>query len=318
MISVARYDEQGSADQIVAEDISEHVGRDGELLWVDVVDATQADFACLQDEFGLHPLAIEDAVKHGQRPKLERYPDHAFLVAYSASLAEVDVFIGDGWIMTVRGRNEDGDAWDPSAARVRFERARGGTATVGALLHAILDELVDGYFSRTDAVEDELEALEERIFESDGAGEQSIQADLYAVRRDLVAFRRRIVPLRDVLAALLRREVTWVDDTATTYLQDVFDHLMRVIDVVDSQRELLGNAVDAQLALSSNRMNQVMKRMTSWGAILLGATLVAGIYGMNFKNMPELGWELGYPFALGIMGTITVFGYVVFSKKEWL
>jgi magnesium transporter len=112
--------------------------------------------------------------------------------------------------------------------------------------------------------------------------------------------------------------VAWVDDATRLHLQDVFDHVLRAIENLDSQRELVGNAVDAHLALSSNRMNQVMKRMTSWGAILLGSTLVAGIYGMNFDHMPELHWRLGYPFALGLMVTITILAYRAFSRRDWL
>jgi magnesium transporter len=126
------------------------------------------------------------------------------------------------------------------------------------------------------------------------------------------------VPLRDVVQVLLRREADWVDDVTATHLQDVYDHVLRAADVVDSQRELMGNAVDAHLAIISNRVNEVMKRMTSWGAILLGSTLVAGIYGMNFEHMPELGWTLGYPFALGLMALITVVGYRYFKGKDWL
>ncbi len=145
-----------------------------------------------------------------------------------------------------------------------------------------------------------------------------MQRDLFAVRRDLLQFRRRVVPLREVVAALLRREVDWIDDATLVHLQDVYDHVLRAIDAIDSQRELLGNAVDAQLAIASNRMNGVMKKMTSWGAILLASTLVAGIYGMNFEHMPELRWRLGYPFALSIMLAITVAGYRAFRRRGWL
>jgi len=121
-----------------------------------------------------------------------------------------------------------------------------------------------------------------------------------------------------VLNMMLRREVEWVDDATAVHLQDVYDHVLRAIDLIDGQRELMGNAVDAHLAIISNRMNYVMKKMTSWGAIILGSTLVAGIYGMNFRHMPELDWQFGYAWALGIMLTITIVGYWFFSKKDWL
>ena len=298
--------------------ISEAVGRDGRLVAVDLVDPTAEDLACVQEEFKLHPLAIEDARKHGQRPKLEQYPTHAFVVAYSCDLAEVDLFVGRTWLVSVRETNDAGEAWSLESARARFERTKADCTSVGFLLYVLLDDLVDGYFDRTERVEDHIEALEDRIFAENGEEERAMQRDLFAVRRELLEFRRRVVPLREVVGALLRREVEWVDQETLVHLQDVYDHVLRAMDLIDSQRELLGNAVDAQLAIMSNRMNGVMKLMTSWGAILLGATLVAGIYGMNFEHMPELEWRLGYPFALSIMLAITVVGYRSFKRRGWL
>jgi magnesium transporter len=204
------------------------------------------------------------------------------------------------------------------AARQRFDRTRPGHTTVGFLLYVLLDELVDDYFDATEVTEDTLEQLEDSIFAEDVADERAVQEQLFGVRRRLVEFRRAVVPLRDVMSALLRKEVEWIDDAAVIHLQDVYDHVLRVVDHLDSQRELMGNAVDAHLAIISNRMNRVMKRMTSWGAILLGSTLVAGIYGMNFTHMPELKWRLGYPYALGLMVVITVTGYRYFKKRDYL
>jgi len=290
----------------------------GTLRWLDVVDPTDEEFARLHDEFRLHPLALEDAREHGQRPKLEQYPDHAFLVVKSKELAEVDIFFGATWLVTVRERGPDGAVCSLDSARARFERTKADCASVGFLLYTILDELVDGYFDATDAAEDRLEEVEERIFTEGLPDERDMQQRLFDIRRELLVFRRAIVPLREVIGALLRREVEWIDDSTAVHLQDVYDHVLRAIDLVDGQRELMGNAVDAHLALISNRMNQVMKSMTSWGAILLGSTLVAGIYGMNFRHMPELQWRYGYAFALGLMLVITIVGYKYFRKRDWL
>jgi magnesium transporter len=182
----------------------------------------------------------------------------------------------------------------------------------------LLDTLVDGYFDATDEAEDALEQLEDRIFGEQLHDERVVQQELFDIRRRLLVFRRAVVPLREVVAALLRREVEVIDDHTVVLLQDVYDHVLRSIDLIDGQRELMGNAVDAHLAIISNRMNSVMKKMTSWGAILLLSTLVAGIYGMNFKHMPELGWELGYAWALGLMALITLVGYRFFKSKDWL
>ncbi|CAN5781669.1 magnesium/cobalt transporter CorA [soil metagenome] len=316
-IAVQVYDAKGSAPLDDPAEISDVVRRDDCVLWVDLVDPTDDDFSRVSEEFELHPLAMEDARKHGQRPKLEHYPSHAFLVAYSKELAEVDLFVGGNWVVSVRERNRSGEHWSLDVVHARVERG-GGRVDVGYLVYSILDELVDGYFEAIDAFEDTVEAFEERVLTEQVGRDGDIQAELLALRRRLVEFRRVLVPLRDVMGTLMRGDVAWVDDATRLHLQDVFDHVLRAIESLDSQRELVGNAVDAYLALASNRMNEVMKRMTSWGAILLGSTLVAGIYGMNFEHMPELGWRYGYPFALGIMVLITLAGYRSFSRRDWL
>ncbi|HEX2849829.1 MAG TPA: magnesium/cobalt transporter CorA [Acidimicrobiales bacterium] len=308
----------GARRAIDAATISDEVGRDGTLLWVDLTDPTDDELDCVQHEFSLHSLALEDARKHGQRPKLERYPDHVFLVAYGAELAEVDMFCGPSWLVTVRARGGDDRPWDPTEAVARFEKSGPLETTPGYLLYTILDDLVDNYFVHAERVEDELEALEEQIFSETPPDEREVQRALYGLRRDLLAFRRKVVPMREVVAEILRREVDWIDDIALTHFQDVYDHLLRAVDQLDSQRELMGNAVDAHLAIISNRMNEVMKKMTSWGAILLGSALIAGIYGMNFKDMPELGWRYGYPSALGAMALLTAVLYWFFKRRDWL
>ncbi len=318
MIWVSTFTDAGARDDIDPADISEVVGQRGTVVWIDALDPDDADFGCIREELSLHPLAIEDARKHGQRPKLELYPGHAFVVAYSATLAEVDIFAGPGWIVTIRGCGEDGEPWSLDNARKRFERSGPEAATSGFLLYTILDDLVDGYFARVDRSEDRLEAIEERIFEEGLRDEREMQQDLYELRRDLIGFRRRVQPLREVVASVLRREVVWMDDLALTHFQDVYDHVVRATDQIDAQRELMGNAVDAHLAIISNRMNQVMKKMTSWGALLLGSTLIAGIYGMNFDHMPELHWRFGYPFAIGLMAVVTITGYLAFKRRDWM
>ena len=314
----ARLYPRGTVREVDPEDVSEAIKHSDQLVWVDVVAPNEGDLSVVQEEFSLHPLAIEDVRERHQRPKLEHYPSHAFLVAYTAERKEVDIFVGPTWLITVR---EDDAAQDFSfieGARKRFERTRPEHATVGFLLYVVLDELIDGYFSRNDRIEDELEDLEDRIFGEMEHDERVVQEELFDVRRELLTYRRMAVPMRDVLAALLRREVEWIDEYAITHLQDVFDHVLRAIDVIDNHRELMGNAVEAHLAIISNRMSSVMKRMTSWGAILLGSTLVTGVYGMNFAHMPELGWRWGFWWALGLMAFVTIAGYLWFRAKDWL
>jgi len=309
---------EGKVRQIEPEQISEEIKIRDQLVWLDLTAPSEADLAMVQEEFSLHPLAMEDVRERHQRPKLEHYPDHAFIVAYTAERIELDIFIGPTWLITVREKEPVDDPSFIDAARTRFERIRPEHATVGFLLYVILDEVVDGYFSRNDEVEDELEELENQIFSEGRVNERQIQQELFDVRRRLVVYRRLAMPTRDVLAALLRREVEWIDENAITHLQDVFDHVLRAIDMVDNHRELMSNAVDAHLAIISNQQNGVMKRMTSWGAILLGSTLITGIYGMNFTHMPELTWSWGFWWALSIMAFITVAGYLWFKARDWL
>src|SRR5947209_3222222 len=316
MIAVHHY-ENGQVQELDANDISKLVD-DPHLLWVDVANPTESDLQCLQQEFALHPLAMEDVREHHQRPKLENYPTHAFIVVYSAELQEVNIFVGPTWVITVRESAEVDQAWSVGNARARFERTHPEDCDVGFLVYVLLDEIVDGYFDETDRAEEGLEELEDLIFSDQHQNETEVQQRLFDVRRRLLKFRRAIVPLREVVAALLRKEVDWIEDHDVVLLQDVYDHVLRAIDLLDSGRELMGNAVDAHLAIISNRMNSVMKKMTSWGAILLGSTLVAGIYGMNFKHMPELSWRLGYPYALALMALITVVGYRWFRRRDWL
>jgi magnesium transporter len=316
MIAVRHY-EKGQVREVDASEIST-LADDPHLLWVDVLNPTEDDLQTLQTEFSLHPLAMEDVREHHQRPKLEKYPTHTFLVAYSAGLQEVNIFIGPTWVITVREGDKDGTAWSIDSARTRFDRTHPDQCDVGFLVYVLLDEIVDGYFDATDNAEDALELLEDRIFGEQLQDERVVQRELFDIRRRLLQFRRAVVPLREVVSSLLRKEVEWVDDHDVVLLQDVYDHVLRAIDLLDGQRELMGNAVDAHLAIISNRMNSVMKKMTSWGAIILGSTLVAGIYGMNFKHMPELSWYWGYAWAIGLMLTITVVGYRYFKSKDWL
>ena len=318
MITVRTYRGGKAHEHADPKEIAGLAGGGNGLLWVDLVDPDDDDLACIKEQFELHPLAIEDVRKHQQRPKLEQYPTHAFVVAYSGGLQEVDFFVGKRWLVSVRERDEQGIVWDDEGARLRFERLTPEVATPGFLLYVLLDELVDGFFAAADEAEDRLEDLEDTIFADPPTDVGMVHQSLFDIRRDLVKYRRVTAPMRDVLTALLRGEVEAVDPATRVHLQDVYDHVLRVVDQLDAHRELVGNAVDAYLATMSNRMNEVMKRMTSWGAILLGSTLVAGIYGMNFEHMPELGWAAGYPFALSLMVMVTLVGYRYFKGKDWL
>jgi magnesium transporter len=245
------------------------------------------------------------------------------------STREVDLLFGDGWLLSLRKRGDDAEPPIPVKEVVdRFERTRrlDGATDEGFLLFVFLDTIVARFFDMSDAVEERLEAIEDDIFgDPDRAAvtagapaNRSITERLYRLRHDLIGYRRVVSPLRDAINPLLRNEVDFLSDAAILHLRDVYDHVVRAVEVSEAHRDLLNGALEAHLSLVSNRMNLVMKRATSWGAILVCATLVAGIYGMNFKHMPELDWRLGYPMALGVMGLISGVLYITFKKRDWL
>ncbi len=289
----------------------------GSTTWIDVVDPTTDDLDALDHRYGLDDRTFDEGHRRAARPTMQRFADHAYVVAFSGGLAEIDMYVGDDWFVTIRRHDDEEHEWDPSTARTRLERL-GSEANSGMMLATVIEELVDGYFDSTDVLEDRLESIEDRIFGEPLQAERQVQADLFTVRRRLLELRRAVIPLREVLSALLRKEVQWVDGEALVVIRDTFDKLLRAVDIVDELRELVGNAVDAHLAVMSNQMNLVMKQLTAWGSIVFGATLIAGIYGMNFTNMPELSWYWGYPFALGLM-TVLSFGlYRAFKRRDWL
>jgi magnesium transporter len=295
-----------------------HTFTDPTVTWIDVVDPTVEELEALAVQYSLASRTFDEAHRRAARPTMHRFEDHVYVVAFSGSLAEIDMYLGPTWLITVRRHDPDGREWDPQPVLERCERHDNLTTTSGQLFATLLDELIDGYFDSTDVLEDKLEVIEDNIFSDEALTEKSLQHDLFALRRELLELRRAVVPLREVLSAILRSEVEWIDGDALVTCRDAFDKLLRAVDLVDEQRELVGNAVDAHLAVISNQMNFVMKKLTAWGSIVFGATLIAGIYGMNFRHMPELDWRLGYPMALAMMAVLSVVLYRVFRKRDWL
>jgi len=338
VIRVRRYHESGTVDdQVDPADVSECLEERGALLWVDVEDPSDADIECLTEEFHVHHLAAEDLTEPAPRPRLAMFDTHFLLSARDVtfdgerfSSREVDLLFGDGWLISLRNQGDDGQPPMPVQDVVdRFERARklDGATDEGFLLFVFLDTIVDRFFDVSDAVEDRLEAIEDDIFRdpsepgavgAEAPADRSITERLYRLRHDLIGYRRVVSPLRDAVNPLLRNEVGFLSDAALLHLRDVYDHVLRAVELSEAHRDLLTGALDAHLSLVSNRMNLVMKRATSWGAILVSSTLVAGIYGMNFKHMPELAWYYGYPSALALMALIAAALYVVFKRRDWL
>jgi magnesium transporter len=295
-----------------------HVFENPTVTWIDVIDPTVEELDALAHQYGLADQTFDEAYRRAARPTMRRFEDHAYIVAFSGSLAEIDMYLGPEWLITVRRHDADGREWDPDRLLELCARHESATTTSGQLFATLMDDLIDGYFDTTDLLEDKLEKIEDSIFSDEERAEEGLQHDLFAIRRELLELRRAVVPLREVLSSILRREVQWIDGDALVTCRDAFDKLLRAVDLVDEQRELVGNAVDAHLAVISNQMNFVMKKLTAWGSIVFGATLIAGIYGMNFIHMPELDWKLGYPMALGMMLVLSAVLYRVFRKRDWL
>ena len=311
-------------ETVARDDIASVAADDNVLLWVDVANPSDDDIAYLVEALKIHDLTAEDLSRGNQRTKLDRFADHFHIVLYDSVLTheglhstEVHVVFREGWLLSVRRAEGDVDPELTDEALRRFERRRGeeGADDEGFVLWAIIDVIVDRYFDVTDVVDEIIDDIEELVFAERAEG---IPRKLFVVRRGLVRFRRQVGPLREVLNELLRKEVACIAEPALVRLQDVLDHVLRVLDLIESQRELLTGLLEGQLAVMSNRTNRVMKLTSSWGAILIVATLITGIYGMNFKHMPELNWYYGYPIALGIIGVVTVALYFYFKRRDWL
>jgi magnesium transporter len=303
------------------QDISELRAHPETTLWLDLTHPDAHDLALLRDEFEFHPLAIEDATREHQRPKVDSYGQYYFVVftcigldatTEALTIRPIYLFIGQNYLITIH--NEPVSQIKETLARWQAPDSP-LDQDIGALVYALLDAIVDDYFPVIDAISDRVDALEESIF---GDFDQNALQSIFLLKKDLLNLRRVVAPERDVLNVMLRREVSVFDRKDVTYLQDVYDHIVRTTDAIDSYRELLSSALDSYLSVQSNRLNQIVKALTIASIILMSGALVAGIYGMNFRFMPELEWRYGYPFALGLMLAIAGGLLLFFRRIRWL
>jgi magnesium transporter len=294
-------------------------------VWVDCATPSTAEVDGLRAQLGMSQTVVDAILDPEQRTKLQRYGDYFHVAIHDCELTpdhfemrEIDIVTGPGWLVTVRHPTPDGTPFDMDAVARQFERQRDEHSTTeqGFLLWALFDVVVDRYFEVTDAFDERLDTIEESVFSDDGQG--GIPREVFAVRRELMQFRRAAAPLREVVNSIIRKELPFISEAAAVHFHDIYDRVLRVVDLVESQRDLLTGLLEADLAVISNRLNEVMKKMTSWGAILIVATLIAGIYGMNFRHMPELHWQYGYAMALGLMGISTFLLYRMFKRRDWL
>jgi len=308
--------------EVAIPDISEVLKQPGRFVWIGLHEPDDAVLAEVQQEFALHDLAVEDAARAHQRPKLERYGDSLFVVLRTAHLdsntggidfGETHLFVGSNYVVSVR----HGPSLPYVEVRSRCEAnpellAKGP----GFVLYSLMDFIVDQYFPVVDAFEDKLEALEDNIFKQTLTRETTER--IYGLKRDLLEVKRAVVPLVDMCNRLVRADVAVVPEDARVYFRDVYDHAIRINEMIDTLRELLTTALEANLSLISVSQNEDMKRLAGWAAIIAVPTMIAGVYGMNFKFMPELEWPFGYPVVMAIMFGACGFLYYRFKRSGWL
>lgn len=318
------------------------------VIWFDIQSPTDEDTRLLRDEFGFHPLAIEDAIRAHERPKVDAYqhtvlqhpqgPEeehlaeneeairpgrqaYYFIVFYEAifdpahdhvTTEAISMFVGQNYLVTVHR----GDTQHIRSTLARWQMPDSPLGNnVGTLVHTFLDAMVDDYFPLMDHVADRVEDLEDTIFEK--FNEQAIES-IFRLKKDLLSMRRIVAPERDVLNVLLRRELPIFRPADVAYLQDIYDHIVRVTDTIDTYRDLLSSALDSYLSLQSNYLNQIVKVLTIASIILMAGSLITGFYGMNFQHMPELRWGIGSLWALLLIVLATVGLVTYFRRKGWL
>jgi magnesium transporter len=303
IVNCAAYQDGRKLGDIRVEEISDYLKRPECFVWVALKDPSNEELEVMRQEFDLHPLAVEDASHGHQRPKIDEYGDSLFTVLQiielrgaEMDLAELSIFVGPNYVLSVRKGTEHGF----TAVRERTEREpellRNGS---GFVFYALMDNVVDRYFPVVDALEVELEKLEERIF-AGTSPRQNIQ-DLYDLKHKLMVLRHAVEPLIEATHRLYGGRVPQVCQGTQPYFRDIYDHLLRVSQALDGLRDMVVTAMSVNLSMITLAENEVTKRLASYAALIAIPTLIAGIEGMNFKHMPELDWTLGYPLSLGLM-----------------
>lgn len=320
LINCAVYQNGAKLRDIPVADISNYVNRPDCFVWVALRDPGPEELTEMQEEFGLHELAVDDA-RHGhQRPKIEEYGDSVFAVMHLVEIlagelrvGEVDVFVGNNYVLSVRTRSQQ----DFLGVRARSEREphllKQGSSFV---FYALMDSVVDRYFPVLDLLELELETIEERIF-TKGAARANIER-LYSLKRKVMTLRHVVFPLLDAVGKLHGGRVPPVCAQSQEYFRDVYDHLARINASIDAIRDTIGTAIQVNLSMVAIEETEVNKRLAAWAGIFAAATAFAGIWGMNFAVMPELQWRYGYPVALLAIAATCGILYYRFKRAGWL
>ena len=301
---------------------AEALGGTG-VRWINVTGLTDVEVVeTLGKRVGLHRLVLEDILHTNQRPKVEEFPDHLFIVVHMlqwdastmrVSDEQVSFVLGSEYVLSFQERA--GDVFEPVRARIRSGRGLIRSRGADYLAYALIDALVDHYFVILEHLGDAIEALEVRVLDDPSS---SVVAEIHQLKRELILLRRSIWPLREVLSELYRGDAELITDQTRVFLRDVQDHAVRVIDTVETMRDVVAGLMDLYLTNVSHRMNEVMKVLTMIATVFIPLSFLAGLYGMNFDVMPELHVPWGYPALLSVMGTLAVGMLIFFRRKRWL
>jgi magnesium transporter len=309
------------AEDFPLEEVSEYLADPDTMVWVDLLSPGADDLRLLEQELGLHELAVEDALSEHQRPKLDHYASHLFLSCHAANLDdecalhkfEINAFIDSRWLVTVR----KDERFDIDAVVERWDRSpQLAEHGVSFLLYGLLDVVVDGYFDTVQRFDDFYDDVSERIF-SETPLDPTKQRHWFEMRRSLVRFHRLVAPMREVVTGLMRRDRSAMPEELYPYYQDVYDHTIRIVDATDALRDLVTTIVETNLSLRDYRQNQVMRKVTSWAAIIAVPTLITGFYGMNVPY-PGEGRSWGVITSLILILLASGALYWSFRKREWL
>ncbi len=320
LVNCVAYEDGRKLADIELGDIHTYLERPGCFVWVALKDATPDELEQMRGQFDLHPLAVEDA-RHGhQRPKIEEYGDQIFVVLHTVEVAgdelhigEVDIFAGRNFVLSVRSRTERGFQEVRTRAEREPELLRHGA---GYVLYALMDATVDRYFPVLDAIEMQLEKVEEQLF-GGNTPRENIES-LYYVKQQLTTLKHATAPLVETVGKLFGGRVPHVCAGLGEYFRDVYDHLIRINQSIDAARETVNTAIQVALAMVNMGHGEITKRLAAYAALVAVPTMIAGVYGMNFQHMPELTWTLGYPLSIGLMAVIDVFLFVRFRRAGWL
>jgi magnesium transporter len=304
-------------EEISREAATDLLSRRDANLWLHFDTPTEEELDFLKENFAIHHLTIEDIVNQNQRPKIEPFENYVYLAIHplrreakwEIEPSELDLLLGRGWIVSVHYGPLSG-LIDNSQLHERIPAALARGADF--LLYTLVDLVVDSYFPITDDVEDKIDSLEDRLLLRAYPGDMN---RLLSLKRSIVHIRRAVTPQREVLNQLTRHDFPFVRPENLVYFRDVYDHLIRIAEELDSLRDILSSVLEIHLASTSNQLNATMKRLTAYGTIFVAITAIAGIYGMNFKFMPELEWRYGYFVVLGVMAAISLGLYFYFKKR---